>query len=37
MTSPAEEQAYRSQRRYVFAVTLAMVVIVPLILIWFLG
>jgi hypothetical protein len=37
MTSPAEELAYRSQRRYVFAVTLALVVIVPLVLIWFLG
>lgn len=26
MTSPVEEQAYRSQRRYIFAVTLAVVV-----------
>jgi hypothetical protein len=37
MTSPAEEQAYRSQRRYVFAITLATVVIVLLVLIWFLS
>jgi hypothetical protein len=36
MTSPAEEQAYRSQRRYVFAVTLAMVILLPIFL-WFLS
>ena len=34
MTSPLEEHAYRSQRRYIFAATLAVVILLP-ILLWF--
>ena len=30
MTSPPEEYAYRSQRRYIFAVTLAAVITLPI-------
>lgn len=36
MTNPTEEDAYRWQRRYVFAVTLAVIIALP-ILFWFLG
>ena len=36
MTSPLEEHAYRSQRRYIFAVTLAIVIVLPILLV-FLG
>lgn len=36
MTNPVQEHAYRSQRRYVFAVTLAAVILLP-ILFLFLG
>jgi len=36
MTSPPEDHAYRSQRRYIFAVTLAVVLLLP-ILLWFLS
>lgn len=32
MTSPPEEYAYRSQRRYIFAVTLAVVIVLPILL-----
>jgi hypothetical protein len=32
MTNPVEEHAYRSQRRYIFAVTLALVIALPIIL-----
>ena len=34
MTNPVEEHAYRSQRRYIFAVTLAAVILLPML--WFL-
>ena len=34
MTKPAQEHAYRSQRRYLFAVTLAAVIVLPIL--WFL-
>ena len=34
MTNPVQEHAYRSQRRYVFAVTLAAVILLPIL--WFL-
>jgi hypothetical protein len=30
MTNPVEEHAYRSQRRYIFAVTLAVVILLPI-------
>ena len=30
MTNPVEEHAYRSQRRYIFAVTLALVIALPI-------
>ena len=33
MTNPVEENAYRSQRRYIFAVTLALVIALPILLI----
>jgi hypothetical protein len=33
MTNPVEEHAYRSQRRYIFAVTLALVIALPILLI----
>ena len=33
MTSPLEEHAYRSQRRYIFAVTLAIVILLPILLV----
>jgi len=33
MTSPLEEHAYRSQRRYIFAVTLATVILLPILLV----
>jgi len=33
MTSPPEEHAYRSQRRYIFAVTLAIVILLPILLV----
>jgi len=36
MTGTPEEHAYRSQRRYIFAVTLAVVIVLP-ILLWFLS
>ena len=36
MTSPPEEHAYRWQRRYVFAVTLAVVIMAP-VLLWLLS
>ena len=36
MTNPVEERAYRWQRRYIFAVTLAVVILLP-ILLWFLS
>ncbi len=32
MTNPVQEHAYQSQRRYVFAVTLAAVVLLPILL-----
>jgi len=32
MTNPAEERAYRWQRRYIFAVTLAVVIALPVLL-----
>ena len=32
MTNPVQEHAYRSQRRYVFAVTLAAVILLPILL-----
>jgi hypothetical protein len=32
MTNPVQERAYQSQRRYVFAVTLAAVVLLPILL-----
>jgi hypothetical protein len=35
MTSPVEEQAYRSQRWFIFAATLAVIILVPLL--WFLS
>jgi hypothetical protein len=35
MTSPLEEHAYRSQRRYIFAVTLAIVIVLPILLVFF--
>jgi len=35
MTDPVREYAYRSQRRYVFAVTLAAVILLPIL--FFLG
>lgn len=31
MTNPSEERAYRWQRRYIFAVTLATVIMLPII------
>jgi len=31
MTSPAEEHAYRWQRRYIFAVTLAFISLLPIV------
>lgn len=34
MTNPVEEHAYRSQRRYIFAVTVAAVILLPIL--WFL-
>ena len=34
MTNPVEEHAYQSQRRYIFAVTLAAVILLPIL--WFL-
>ena len=34
MTNPVEEHAYRSQRRYIFAATLAAVILLPIL--WFL-
>jgi hypothetical protein len=34
MTNPVEEHAYRSQRRYIFAVTLAAIILLPIL--WFL-
>jgi hypothetical protein len=34
MTSPLEEHAYRSQRRYIFAVTLAIVILLPILLVF---
>jgi hypothetical protein len=34
LTNPVEEHAYRSQRRYIFAVTLAAVILLPIL--WFL-
>jgi hypothetical protein len=34
MTSPLEEHAYRSQRRYIFAVTLAIVIVLPILLVF---
>ena len=34
MTNPVEEHAYRSQRRYIFAVTVAAVSLLPIL--WFL-
>ena len=34
MTNPAQEHTYRSQRRYLFAVTLAAVIVLPIL--WFL-
>jgi hypothetical protein len=34
MTNPVEEHAYRPQRRYIFAVTLAAVILLPIL--WFL-
>ena len=30
MTNPVEEHAYRWQRRYIFAVTLAAVILLPI-------
>jgi len=33
MTNPVEERAYRSQRRYIFAVTLALLIALPILLI----
>jgi hypothetical protein len=36
MTSPSEDYVYRSQRRYIFAATLAVVILLP-ILLWFLS
>lgn len=35
MTNPIQEHAYRAQRRYIFAVTLAVVILLPFLL--FLG
>jgi hypothetical protein len=32
MTNPVEDDAYRSQRRYIFAVTLAVVIVLPILL-----
>jgi hypothetical protein len=32
MTGPVEERAYRKQRRFIFAVTLAVVIALPIIL-----
>jgi len=32
MTNPVEERAYRWQRRYIFAVTLAVVIVLPILL-----
>lgn len=32
MTGPLEEHAYRSQRRYIFAATLAVVIVLPILL-----
>ena len=34
MTNPVEEHAYPSQRRYIFAVTVAAVILLPIF--WFL-
>lgn len=34
MTNPVEERAYRAQRRYIFALTLAAVILLPML--WFL-
>jgi hypothetical protein len=34
MTSPLEDQAYRSQRRYIFAVTLVIVILLPILLVF---
>jgi hypothetical protein len=33
MTNPVEEHTYRSQRRYIFVVTLALVIALPILLI----
>ena len=33
MTNPVEDDAYRSQRRYIFAVTLAVVIVLPILLV----
>ena len=33
MTNPVEERAYRWQRRYIFAVTLAVVIVLPILLV----
>ena len=35
MTNPIDEHAYRSQRRYIFAVTLALVIVLPILLFLF--
>lgn len=35
MTGPVEEQTYRSQRWFIFAVTLIVIILVPLL--WFLS
>ena len=35
MTNPVEEHAYRSQRRYIFAVTLAVVIMLPILMFLF--
>lgn len=32
MTNPVQENAYRSQRRYIFALTLAVVIVLPILL-----
>jgi len=37
VTSPVEEQAYRSARRYIFAVTLAVVIALPVLLVFLFG
>ena len=35
MTNAAEDQAYRSQRRYVFAATLTLIIVLPILLFLF--